>query len=65
MCNRVVLLYSYSMNLVFLLVAFNFRKKKKKKKKKSGCQASVCLFFFLKIFLSTVLKYVQLNWMYN
>lgn len=63
MCNRVVLLYSYSMNLVFLLVAFNFRKKKKKKK--SGCQASVCLFFFLKIFLSTVLKYVQLNWMYN
>lgn len=44
MCNRVVLLYSYSMNLVFLLVAFNFRKKKKKKK--SGCQASVCLFFF-------------------
>lgn len=42
MCNRVVLVYSYSMNLIFLLVAFSFRKtkskkNKKKNKKKSGC----------------------------
>lgn len=51
MCNRVVLIYSYRMNLIFLLVAFSFRKKQEKNpQKKSGCQASVCLFFLKRYF---------------
>lgn len=63
MCNRVV--YSYSMNLIFLLVAFSLRKKSKKKKKRNLAAKQACAYFFKKVFFSTVLKYVQLNWMYN
>lgn len=68
MCNRVVLVYSYSMNLIFLLVAFSFRKKanKNKKEKRNLAAKQACAyFFFKKVFFSTVLKYVQLNLMNN
>lgn len=68
MCNRVVLVYSYSMNLIFLLVAFSFRKKANKNKKEKEIwlpSKRVLIFFFKKVFFSTVLKYVQLNLMNN
>lgn len=62
MCNRVVLIYSYRMNLIFLLVAFSFRKKARKEPPKEiWLPSKRVLIFFKKIFLSMVLKYVQLD----
>lgn len=56
------------MNFIFLLVAFSFRKKAtkiKNKIKRILAAKQACAYFFKKVFFSTVLKYVQLNWMYN
>ncbi len=66
MCNWVILIYSYRMNLIFLLVAFSFIKKQEKENPKRNLAAKqACAYFFKKIFLSMVLKYVQLIWMFN
>lgn len=58
-CATVVLMYSYSMNFIFLLVVFGFRKRKKKKK--IWLLSKRVLLFFINVFFSIALKYVQLN----
>lgn len=64
-CATVVLVYSYSMNFIFLLVVFGFRKREKKieRKKKIWLPSKrvLILFFLINVFFSIVLKYVQLN----
>lgn len=54
-CATVVLIYSYSMNFIFLLVAFGFSKRGKKKKRERNLaakQACAYFFFLLKRYFS-------------
>lgn len=62
MCNTLVLVYSYIMNLNLPWSCIQ----KKKRRDMAAKQACAYFFFFFKFFFSsTVLKYVQLNWMCN
>lgn len=49
----------YELSLPFSCI--QFKKKRRKKRNLAAKQACAYFIFFLKIFLSTVLKYVQLN----